>query len=374
MRAMRRVEPRGERSSWPAASSLRSILWPVSLLYGAVARLNRCLYDTQWRKRRRLPCRVVSVGNLTVGGTGKTPVVMWLAQQGTAAGLKMGVLSRGYRRQSRTPLVLVSDGQEVLAGPAEAGDEPYLIATRCPGTIVAVGADRYALGQWVLDRFPIDCFLLDDGFQHLALARDEDLLIVDAGRPEALDAILPAGDLREPLTAASRATCCLLTRVDQAHDISTLRHRLEAAGLQTGAPILTRFTMQTCRDLATGVSQTLTELAHERVLVFSGIGHPASFKRGLTERGVTIVDHVIFADHHSYTEADLQRLRRRAEEAQAIRLLTTEKDAVKVQSFVTSADRISAVALELDVLEGEPRLRSLLTGMSSDSRGHRVSA
>ncbi|MBM4124838.1 MAG: tetraacyldisaccharide 4'-kinase, partial [Nitrospira sp.] len=148
------------------ALCLRLILRPLAAVYGLAVRVRTVLYEKGWLARRKLPCRVISVGNLTVGGTGKTPMVIWITERLLAQGLRVAVLSRGYRRQSREPFLLVSDGRTVLAGISDAGDEPHLIARRCPSAVVAVGADRYRLGRWVLERFPIDCLVLDDGFQH----------------------------------------------------------------------------------------------------------------------------------------------------------------------------------------------------------------
>src|SRR5262249_6696242 len=163
---------------------------------------------------RRLPVPVLSIGNLTLGGTGKTPVVIVLTEWLLAQGKRVAILSRGYRRTSTDLRLLVSDGERLLVGPNEAGDEPFLIAQRCPKAIVAVGADRYQLGEWVLHRFPVDCLVLDDGFQHLGLYRDVNLLLVDATDVEGLAAVVPAGRLREPLQAAARATAIIVTRAD----------------------------------------------------------------------------------------------------------------------------------------------------------------
>ena len=174
----------------------------------------RFLYDWGWFAQRRLPVPVLSVGNLTLGGTGKTPVVIVLADWLLAQGKRVAILSRGYRRTSADPYLLVSNGERLLVGPNEAGDEPFLMAQRCPKAIVAVGADRYELGDWVLNRFPIDCLVLDDGFQHLGLYRDVNLLLVDATDAEGLAALVPAGRLREPLQAAARATAIVVTRAD----------------------------------------------------------------------------------------------------------------------------------------------------------------
>ena len=147
--------------------SFRWLAWP----YEWAARFRALLYRRQWLHTKILARPVISVGNLTVGGTGKTPVVIFLTEWLLAQGKRVAVLSRGYGRRSSSPQLLVSDGERVLVTSDDAGDEPYLIARRCPQAIVAVGADRFRLGQWVLERFPVDYFVLDDGFQHLSLHR-----------------------------------------------------------------------------------------------------------------------------------------------------------------------------------------------------------
>ena len=172
------------------------------------------LYRRQWLRAKILARPVISVGNLTVGGTGKTPVVIFLTEWLLAKGKRVAVLSRGYGRRSSSVQQLVSDGERVLVTSDDAGDEPYLIARRCPQAIVAVGADRFRLGQWVLERFPVDYFVLDDGFQHLSLHRTIDLLLLDATDIAGIQALLPVGRLREPLAAAARASAILFTRVE----------------------------------------------------------------------------------------------------------------------------------------------------------------
>ncbi len=204
------------------------LLW-AAIPYGVVAQLRALLYYWGWFVQRRLPVPVLSVGNLTLGGTGKTPVVILLADWLLAQGRRVAILSRGYRRTSTDPYLLVSNGERLLVGPDEAGDEPFLMAQRCPKAIVAVGADRYELGYWVLDRFPIDCLILDDGFQHLGLYRDVNLLLVDATDADGLAALVPAGRLREPLKAAARATAIVVTRADVPAQVTEVCRRLQAA-------------------------------------------------------------------------------------------------------------------------------------------------
>src|SRR5574337_1360647 len=203
---------------------VRKGLYWVAWLYGIIVRFRLWCYRIGWLSTTRLSCPVVSVGNVTVGGTGKTPIVILLTEWLSAKGRRVAILSRGYKRRSRVRQLLVSDGSRILAGPLEAGDEPFLMAQRCPYALVAVGADRVALGQWVLEQHPIDCIVLDDGFQHRALHRDVDLALLDATDAAGLDALLPAGRLREPLTELGRASALVVTRADSRQDVDEL-HR-----------------------------------------------------------------------------------------------------------------------------------------------------
>lgn len=341
--------------------------WPLlalAFLYGLVVRARAALYEHGWLPRRSLPCRVVSVGNLTVGGTGKTPVVILIAEWLLARGIRVGVLSRGYRRRSQVPFMLVSDGRTILTGPAEAGDEPYLIARRCPSAVVAVGADRYRLGQWVLERFPIDCFLLDDGFQHLALNRDVDLLLIDASVPASLQALLPAGRLREPLSTAARATAILLTRADTAAVVNSVLEPIrEATGLDS-RPILIRFKAEGFVDVLTGGLEENKRVSGRTALAFSGIGNPTSFRTLLADQGIKVLDELVFPDHHDYTDADVSQVRQRAEECGAELVVTTEKDAEKIVPLLSPKDRLLALRLGTEVLEGQERLERLVLGVS----------
>src|SRR5690349_14938210 len=177
---------------------LRALLWPLSLLYCAVVRARVWIYQKAWLKQKRLKGTVISVGNLTVGGTGKTPMVIWLAEKFLAEGKRVAILSRGYRGSNGT------------------SDEVELMKFRLQGRVAfGVGKDRFAEGQRLESQQPIDIFLLDDGFQHLQLARDLDILLVDASRPMHGERLLPAGRLREPLSAMSRANLVVFTRTEE---------------------------------------------------------------------------------------------------------------------------------------------------------------
>lgn len=349
-----------DRSSFIVSSLL---LRALSVPYGWVTQCRNRLYDRGWFSPRRLPCRVVSIGNLTVGGTGKTPVTIAVTDALLAAGHRVAVLSRGYRRRSRAPRVLVSDGHKLLVGPDEAGDEPFLIAQRCPRAVVAVGADRYQLGRWVLAQCPLDYVVLDDGFQHRALYRDVDLLLVDATDERGLHALVPAGRLREPLSSAARATAVLVTRVDASVDAQPIVSMIQQAIGSRVQPILIRFTPLDFVDVSDGASSVpMSKVAGQRVVIFSGIGNAGAFQTSVLRQGLIVVDEVIFPDHHAYTMSDIDRVRARAEGVGASVLVTTEKDAVKLQALPSLPMPVWAVRLETQILEGEDRLKHLIIG------------
>ena len=335
------------------------LIW-AAIPYGVVARLRALLYDWGWFAQRRLPLPVLSVGNLTLGGTGKTPVVIALTGWLLAQGKRVAILSRGYRRTSADPYLLVSDGERLLVGPNEAGDEPFLMAQRCPKAIVAVGADRYQLGDWVLNRFPVDCLVLDDGFQHLGLYRDVNLLLVDATDAEGLAALVPAGRLREPLQAAARATAIIVTRADVPAQVTEVGHRLQATLGTMPDPIQVVFRPENLVSVVNGASQPLSWSKGKTALLCSGVGHAGSF-RSLVERiGIRVLDEVVYVDHHAYTSQDAERLSARAAELQAELVVTTEKDACKLAALLQPTDSWWAVRLTTDVIVGEDRLRRLV--------------
>ncbi len=332
----------------------------VGYPYELAARLRLWGYERGWFRTHRLPRPVISIGNLTVGGTGKTPVVMHVVDQLTAQGKRVAILSRGYRRRSKAPQLLVSDGQQVLVGPDEAGDEPYLMARRCPHAVVAVGADRYALGQWVLNRLPVDCFVLDDGFQHVQLHRDVNLLLVDATDPAGLRAALPAGRLREPLSAAARASAVLLTRVDREQAGDQIWRRLLRACPTLPPPVCVGFPAEDFRRVGRDEQRPLEAFHGRSAVVFSGIGNAGSFHALVAKLGITVIETLAFPDHVHYTHAMMETIRARAAAGSVDLLVTTEKDADKVAPFLNAADDCWAVRLRTQIISGQERLERLL--------------
>lgn len=341
---------------------VRTWLSGPALLYGLIIRVRQWWYRRGWCASSQLPCRVVSVGNVTVGGTGKTPVVILLAEWLLAEGRRVAVLSRGYKRESGAPYHLVSDGVRLLADPSEAGDEPFLIARRCPTAIVAVGADRAALGRWVLAHHPVDCMILDDGFQHLALSRDVDLVLLDATDAPGLDAMVPAGRLREPLTGLGRAAALVVTRADSREDVDAVCRRLQAAHLPVADAIEIRFTPESLVAVSASTMQPLEWCRGKTTWLVSGIGNSESFRRSVASLGVEIIGETAFSDHHRYHDGDVRRVRADAQSAGADLVLTTEKDAGKLEPFLTPDDSWWALRIRAEVIRGEERLRGLVMG------------
>jgi tetraacyldisaccharide 4'-kinase len=311
-----------------------------------------------------LPVPVISVGNLTVGGTGKTPLVIRLAEWLVGEGRRVAILSRGYRRARSASRLVVSDGASLLVGPEEAGDEPYLIARRCPGAIVAVGADRYELGRWILDRFPVECILLDDGFQHLALHRDADLLLVDATDIDGLRAVFPAGRLREPIDAAARATMIVVTKADRPQQAAAVVESLRPI---VAAPVAQAvFRPQTMVSVKSGAMEALSRCRGKTALLCSGIADPESFRTLAIRLGMTPVDSLIYRDHHRYTGEDVSNVRAKAAAVKADMIVTTEKDAGKLAPLLAPSDSDWwAVRLGTDIIAGEQELLGLIATVSA---------
>jgi len=327
----------------PESWDRRVLLAPVTALswgYGLGVRLRGALYDTNILREERVEgLRIISVGNLNVGGTGKTPAVLHLAGMLVQAGRKVGILTRGYGRQGKAPLTFT--GTELLPSVEEAGDEPLLLARRCPEARVLVGADRRALARQARDEFGLEVVLLDDGFQHRRLARDEDVVVVDEAAGFGNGQMLPRGPLREPLSALSRATLVWIrTAASPAFPLPPL----------PGPQVRTRYQPTAWVD-PTGVEHPLEALSGARVLALAGLARPGSFLRTLRQLGVSIQDVALFPDHHPFTAGELRDIEARASKHGA-RVVTTEKDAVRLPRGFEAW----TVRLGVEVLEGEDLL------------------
>lgn len=335
----------------------RWLLAIPGLIYGGVVGIRWWAYRHRLRPSRRLPGVVISVGNLTVGGTGKTPCVAWIARYLAASGREVAILSRGYRRRS-VGLVEVSDGASILAGAAEAGDEPWILARACPGVRVVVDKRRHDAGRWLLERAKVGVFLLDDGYQHLGLARDLDLLLVDATESPAEWRMAPAGRLREPLRGMSRADVVVVTRSDRPFDRALLEERLRRY-LRPETPII--YAWHELTSLHTIAGERVADpaaMAGRRVAAMAGIARPGIFFEDLRRLGMSVVLTRSFADHHHYTWPELESVVEDARAAGAEALLITEKDAANLPD---SMPDFPILVARLDFRCGdEERLRSIL--------------
>ena len=306
------------------------VLPPLSLLYGAVTRTRLSLYRRGTFQTTKLDRPVISIGNITTGGTGKTPLVEYVAKMIASEGKKVCILTRGYGRKDPHLQVIVSDGYGVLASPSEAGDEPYLLATKLAGKAAVISsADRIAAGQEAIKDFGTEVFVLDDGFQHLRLARDLNIVCIDATNPWGGGRLLPYGRLRESLDGLARADCVVLTRCDQVESVEALRD--EVRELIGGRPIFeSRMRPVRVASLKNGPE---TIAVPGRVGAFCAVGNPSSFFESLTRLGYELGLERAFTDHHVYTQSDVDALNQLAKQTGAHALITTAKDAVKLKGM-----------------------------------------
>lgn len=365
--------------SWAARG-----LHALSLLYGAAVRVRAGLYRRGLRPVRRLPCAVIAVGNLTVGGTGKTPMTVCLASMLLRQGRRVAILSRGYRGGAEQIGGVVSDGRRLLMDAATAGDEPYMLATLLPEVVVAVGRRRFAVGQAVCRRYRPDVILLDDGFQHLALARDLNLVLLDHARPWGNGHLLPRGVLREPSAALDRGDAFVLTGGTAADErtVRLLRARYP------GRPVWhARRVPVVCEVLASGAAAPAGRpvggggydpglLRGRRVFVFCGLADNAAFERTVAELGGLPVGVRAFADHHRYSDRELADLGAAAVRARADMLVTTAKDFARCAGRCDWPLALVVLGVELDfgpaAAAVEARLLATVDGHRRSAKGMRA--
>lgn len=334
------------------SAAQRVLLAPLlvaSWLYGLGARFHRRVW-TRWRKPRRISCSVVSVGGISVGGSGKTPAAAWLARELHRRGTKVALATRGYARAGREPVRVVSDGRHVRADVVAGGDEPLLLAAHAPGVPVLVGADRSVAGLRAVALFGADIVVLDDGFQHHRLARDVEVVVLDGALGFGNRHVLPRGPLREPVGALRAADALVVVDGPLPPE--------DEARLARLAPQTPRFAARrhptALRPLAGGAAESPALLHGRDVGLLAGIANPASLRHTIEGLGARVSVVRAFPDHHAYRVRDLEGLSR-----EAPLWVTTEKDAVKIlPPWVDGAD-VRVLVIELRVLEGE-RLLSLV--------------
>ncbi len=305
-------------------------LWPFASLWRLAAGLRRAAYARGWRRRRRLDSFTVCVGNVTAGGVGKTPIVLWLVEQLSARGLAVGALTRGYRRLSRDEKV-VRSGAAVSA--RHTGDEGQILLRHWGeaglDVPLGIGGDRYSVGRKLEGSHRVDVLVLDDGFQHFQLERDLDLVLIDALDPFGSGEMIPLGRLREPLSALRRADAFLLTRSEPGVCYDGLLARLHS--LNPRAPVFAaRSRAVAAVNTVSAEAMPIERLRNERILAFCGLGNPESFWRSLELAGLTTAGRMRFRDHHVYSRSDVADIVSEARRREAGLVITTEKDLVNL--------------------------------------------
>lgn len=342
-------EARGAR-----ATLLRGVLRGLSGIYLAGIEGYLGCYRLGLLKRTRLACKVICVGNLTVGGTGKTTTVRALARKLMAMGLKVAVLSYGYRSDHDGPPSVVSDGNEILMTPREAGDEAVLLAKDLPGAPVIIGPRRVESGRLAVERFGVDVILMDDGFQYWRLRKDLEILLLDATEPFGYGAVIPRGLLREPIGHLARAGAVIITHADHASPEALEALETRIRRIAPGMPIArSRHAAARLRNLAGDGELSLDWLKGRRVLALSSLGNPGGFERTLAALGAEPVGSSRFRDHHRYSREEIARVREEAAALGAEAVLTTEKDAIKIDKQWLEGSPMVSLAIELEFLSGE---------------------
>lgn len=339
----------------------RALLWLPAKIYELAVRLRVAAYETDYLKQSKLDATVISVGNLTLGGAGKTPMVDYIARYLKSEGHSVAVLTRGYGRESSGMRVLNDPATGAAAAESyrEFGDEPLMLARSLPDIPIIVNKHRLEGGRLAERRFGSDVMVLDDAYQHLRLARDLNILLMDATDPLGGFEMPPFGRLREPLYGLKRADAIIITRADRPFDQGQIQAIIKFY-CGDKVPVMYFYsTITRLRHLATGEVYEAAELAGWNVAVACGIGNPHAFSEDILQVGINIVSESFFADHHAFTQEDLDRVTRDARDAGADAIVTTEKDAVRLEGLAHGDVPIYAAQLEIQS-DDEVRLKSLL--------------
>ncbi len=348
------------------AAVVRFCLFLLSKVFALAVKIRRFLYNVRILRDSTLGVQVIAVGNLSVGGTGKTPVVEKFARELQDQGRTVAILSRGYRskpppltrrlinkllfRDDTTPPRVVSDGKSLLLDSETAGDEPYMLASNLKDVIVLVDKDRVKSGRYAIEKFGCDTLLLDDGFQYWKLAgRRRDIVLVDCQQPFGNEQLLPRGTLREPPSHLARASTIFITKSDG--DTARLRERISRHNPTAGIIECIHHPLY-FEDVFTGERRDLDLLKGRKVASLSGIAQPESFERSLVQLGAELVYTKRFADHHRFTQQEVLNVVNRSKKRQALCIITTQKDAVRFPKIDRRDLPIYFMRVEIKILKG----------------------
>lgn len=354
------IRDQGERRPFPLEPALRGL----SHVYGKAVRMRNRQYDRGEKTIRTLPCPVISVGNITVGGTGKTPMTLYLARELVQRGYSPMIVSRGYGGTASKKGGVVCDGKTVLMDSREAGDEPYMMAVELETVPVVVGQSRFDIAMKGMDLFSPDVIVMDDGFQHRKLGRDVDILLFDATFPLGNGYLLPRGPLREPVDGIVRGDVFVLTRAQGVSDaektfISLIRG-LGLGNFVSDTPVITSAHQPAIRGwIKAGTRDIVSPPSvikgqSDKVIAFSGIAHNKDFRESLAGLGFKMDGFLDFPDHHPYCRGDMGAIFRKASMTPGSLLVTTQKDASRLNPMLPFPLDLWIVGIDLSILSGAP--------------------
>jgi len=335
----------------------------LSYLYGLAVRIRTTLYAS--KRKRKLPGFVLSIGNLTAGGTGKTPAAAMVAEWALKKGYRTAILSRGYRSKHPGKIFPVSDENGLLCTPAEAGDEPYLLAKNLPGVPVILSKTRYDAGLLAHERHGSNFFILDDGFQHIGLDRDLDLVLLDAANPFGNLHLLPRGPLREPVDHLQRADAFILTRTGHGTNAIMMNYLKKKFG---GKPAFQSEHVPS-RVLLPNLNQSHGPdfIQGKRIVAFAGIARPEAFRETLRALGGEILHFTGFQDHHVFLESEFRKLIAEHHRLRADLLLTTEKDFVRLGPLSLAENLLAYLTIQFRIVSGAEGFFEMIRGKASES-------
>lgn len=368
----RRVETLMTDETRGRSKMLAGGLYFVSLLFTLAVRCNAWMYRARWRRTRRIPCRVISIGNLVVGGTGKTPLTIFVARMLQQQHMRVAVICRGYKGTAEKKGGIVCDGRSILMEAAAAGDEPFLIASKLGDIPVLVGQNRYRVGLRAIEEFDVEAVVLDDAFQHLALFRDIDLVLADQQDPVGNGHLLPRGVLREPPSALQRADALILTGSLPCDSFDPEKSRAVFGKTLETIPVFTSNRIASYTEIggqkpatvirlseSTAVND-VTELRGRRVYAFAGLADCRRFRGSLEKLQIEVAGFADFPDHHWYSQADLKRIVHNAKQCKAECLLTTEKDYVRLANQYRWPQPLIVMGIRMTFGEEEQAFKNFL--------------
>ena len=358
-------QPDADKNQSGPIRALLALLYAFSCLFRFVVAIRYWFYDLGILRRFPLGCQVISIGNVTAGGTGKTPVTEKFARELTASGRKVAILSRGYRRKEAPwwkraftqviePPLVVSDGRQVLLDSETGGDEPYMLARNLPGVVVLVDKDRVKSGRYAIRKFGCDVLVLDDGFQYRRLRHTHEIVLVDSTNPFSNGHLLPRGTLREPAAHIRRADFIFITKSNG--DTEILRAKIKK--LNPKAEITEcRHSPRYFKNAYSTDEIPLEAVRGRKVVALSGIASPQSFENSIQKMGASILARERFSDHYRYRPQEILDIVNNADELGADYILTTEKDAVRLPHLESPKVPVYYMRMEIEILEGHENFR-----------------